>query len=267
MLIQTSEIIKRYKCGESVLSLSHAFNTYTQKIQYILDKNAIKKVTQAKRNNPDLIENYFENIDSKEKAYWIGWILADGGVTTDGHIEIALNEQDKYILELFQQDLCIVNHVKPYGKGYYRFQLGSKCMTEDLKKYGIVPNKTLTLKFPNNVPKKFETHLLRGMFEGDGGLTIGKTTRFYKHRGKSYIKPYRELSFTGTYGMCKGFHDKLKQYTEFTDKNINKNHSIFRVRWSNKKEIINILDTLYQDCGGHFLNRKYQIYQEIKKTE
>lgn len=54
------------------------------------------------------------------------------------------------------------------------------------------------------------TQILRGMFDGDGGLTIGNATRFYKHRNKYYTKPYQELSYTGTYDMCQGFHDTLK---------------------------------------------------------
>ena len=112
-------------------------------------------------------------------------------------------------------------------------------MCRDLEQYGIIPNKTLELKYPTNIPKEFETHLLRGMFDGDGGLTTGFTTRFYKQRNKSYTKPYQELSFTGTYDMCYHFQNVLCKYTDIPLKNITRNHSIYRVRWSNKEEIIN----------------------------
>lgn len=267
MLIQTSEVIKKYQCGESVLALSHTYNTYPQKIQDILDKNNIEKITQAKRNNPNLIEDYFDYIDSKEKAYWLGWLLTDGGISTDGDIEIALSKKDQYILELFQHDLHIANHIKPFGDDYCRFYLGSKRMSKDLEKYGIIPNKTLSLKFPNNIPEEYETHLLRGLFDGDGGFTIGNTTRFYKHRNKSYTKQYRELSFTGTYDMCKGFHNCLQKYIGFLTKNIKPNNNMYRVRWSSKEEILNILTLLYQDCNDHYLKRKHDLYMKLLNGE
>lgn len=270
MLIPTlnqNDIINGYLGGKSVLALSHQYQTNTYAINKILKNNGISKISQAKRLNPSLKENYFEKIDDKNKAYWIGWLLTDGGVTEDGDIEIALSSKDKYILNLFEKDICIKNHVKPYGTNYYRFQFGSIKMCNDLIQYGIIPNKTLTLKFPENIPEKFEAHLLRGMFDGDGGFTLGTTTRFYKHRNKSYTKPYQELSFTGTYEMCKGFQDTLLKHINIPKKTITPNHSIYRIRWSNKEEIIQILNLLYQDCDNHYLKRKYELYQKLKEGD
>ncbi len=265
--IPTLEVINKYKNGESVLSLSKTYKTYTGKIQSILDKNDIEKITQAKRNNPLLIEDYFKCIDTKEKAYWLGWLLTDGGISPDGDIEISLSNKDEYILKLFEKDLGISNHVKPFGQKYCRFYLGSKAMCNDLLQYGIVPNKTLELKYPSNIPEKYETHLLRGMFDGDGGLTIGFATRFYKHRNKSYTKPYRELSFTGTYDMCENFQKVLLKYTDFSIKNIGANHNIYRVRWSSKEDIVNVMSVLYKDCEDHYLKRKYDLYLQLKNGD
>lgn len=262
MHIPTLEIIDKYKNGKSVLALSHEYKVNTGKIQFILDMNNIPKMSQSKRNNPNFIEDYFNKIDSENKAYWLGWLLTDGSVTADGDIEITLSAKDKYILELFQRDLQLENHVKPFQELYCRFYVGSKKMCYDLEQYGIVPNKTLELKFPK-INDAYELHMLRGMFDGDGGFTIGTATRFYKHRNKSYTKPYRELSFTGTYDMCKGFHDTLLKYCDFTPKNITPNNNIFRVRWSSKNEILNIMDKLYQHSNEHYLIRKYDLYQKL----
>lgn len=257
------DIISSYLNGHSVLHLSQKYSTNTYRIQSILDENNVQKISQMKRNNPLFIEDYFKIIDTKEKAYWIGWLLTDGGVSNKNDIEIALSEKDKDILHLLEQDLCISNKVKPFGNGYVRFSISSVNMCIDLSQYGIIPNKTLTLKFPKNIPEKFETHLLRGMFDGDGGFTTGLATRFYKHRNKSYTKPYQELSFTGTYDMCDNFQKILCKYTGIPSKKITKNHNIYRVRWSNKDEILAICKVLYDDCDQHFLKRKYDKYLEL----
>lgn len=265
---QLNAICESYKNGESVLALSKKYKCSPHTIKNRLDKMSAGKVSQAKRLNPTFVEDYFENIDSKEKAYWIGWLLTDGGISSDNNnIQMSLQKQDEYILRLLESDLCISNHISPHHEDYVRFSLGSKKMVKDLSQYGIIPNKTLTLKFPSNISSEFDSSLLRGMFEGDGGLTVGIATRFYKHRNKSYTRPYQELSFTGTYDMCEGFQNMLLKHIEIPRKNVKHNHSIYRVRWSNKEEIIKILDFLYADCEKHCLTRKYNLYQRLKYTK
>ena len=82
--------------------------------------------------------------------------------------------------------------------------------------------------------------------------------------GKSYTSEYRELSFTGTFDMCQGFQNVILKNADLSEKKICRNHSIYRVRWSNREEIITILGILYNNCGDHYLKRKYALYQEIK---
>lgn len=69
---QLYSICEEYKNGESVLALSKKYKCSPHSIQCRLDKFGIEKISQAKRLNPYLIEDYFEKINSKEKAYWIG---------------------------------------------------------------------------------------------------------------------------------------------------------------------------------------------------
>lgn len=263
--LEQINIINDYIGGKSILALSNQYQISSHTIRKILKDNNIPKISQAKRLNPSLKEDYFEQINDKDKAYWIGWILTDGCIQSNNdNLQISLIKDDGYILNLFERDLGISGHVKELFSDYIKFTLGSKKIRNDIAQYGIVPNKTLNLKFPKNIPEQFEMHLLRGMFDGDGGLTMGMTTRFYKHRNKSYTKPYQELSFTGTYDMCKGFQDIILKHIDISEKKILHNHSIYRVRWSNKEEIIKILDLLYEDCDNHYLKRKYDIYQKLK---
>jgi hypothetical protein len=259
-----NKVIEEYLNGNSVLSIANKYNTNTRKIQTILANNDISKISQMKRFNPLFIEDYFSIINSKEKAYWIGWLLTDGGVSNKNDIEIAIKNEDGYILHILENDLKISNKVKEYQNNYVRFSVSCKNMCEDLSQYGIIPNKTKTLKYPTNIPEEFDTHLLRGMFDGDGGFSIGTTNRFYKHRNKSYTKPYQELSFTGTLNMCENFQNTLLKYINMPKKNITKNHSIYRVRWNNKNEILSICNVLYKDCDNHYLKRKYDIYQTLQ---
>ena len=266
--LQQNDIVNGYIGGKSILALSHQYRTNTHVIRKILEENGIERISQAKRLNPSLKENYFAEVDNPNKAYWLGFILTDGTVNyINDNLQISLVKGDEYILHLFEQDLGIENHVKTFGENYSRFAVGSKTMVHDLAQYGVVPNKTHSLIFPKNIPEEFEIHLLRGMFDGDGGFTLGTTTRFYKHRNKTYTKPYQELSFTGTYEMCEGFQNTLLKYLNITPKTITHNHSVYRVRWNKKEEILQILNLLYQDCDNHYLKRKYELYQKLKEGD
>ena len=48
----------------------------------------------------------FDQIDTQEKAYWLGFILADGYLNTNKHmLRIKLGDKDKHHLEKFIQAL------------------------------------------------------------------------------------------------------------------------------------------------------------------
>ena len=54
-------------------------------------------------------EEYFKNINTSEKAYWVGFIAADGNIyRREGHmglISISVKDNDIELLENFQQEL------------------------------------------------------------------------------------------------------------------------------------------------------------------
>ena len=123
-------------------------------------------------------ENYFEKIDSEDKAYFLGLIYSDGCIVNNQDeyrykITLKLHIKDKHILEDFiksvsgemslwfhgQRDICEVN-------------LSGKKIVKDLEEKGLHPNKTFTIKYPE-ISEELERHFLRGYFDGDGCITCG----------------------------------------------------------------------------------------------
>lgn len=128
-------------------------------------------------------ENYFEIIDTPDKAYWLGFIAADGYITkrTQGqHVfGISLHEKepleklliclesDKKILEYDHSKTCN----KYSNKIEYKLLFVSNKMVNDLEKNGIVERKTFKLEFPYNIiSKELYSHFIRGYFDGDGSV-------------------------------------------------------------------------------------------------
>lgn len=133
-------------------------------------------------------ENYFEIIDTPQKAYFLGLMYADGYVSHSKRLlgnnkiyicykmSISLQEQDKSILELFKRELKRPNElIKIINKDIsinraiqYCFTVSGQKIHDDLVKHGCVENKSLILQFPKTVPEKLMSHFIRGYFDGDG---------------------------------------------------------------------------------------------------
>ena len=255
-ILNEQEIIKKYQSGRTRYSLQKEYNICYDTIMKIFKKHNITIRSYAKDKNLQLHEDFFEEINTIEKAYWLGFIITDGNVYNNG-LEIILQKNDKYILHSLEKDLNIQNHIKDIN-GYPKFHIRCKKIVKDLKQYGVVQNKTFVVKFPKNIDNKFIKYLLRGMFDGDGGISIS-------HRQKTNRKEF-ELSFSGTYDMVENFKNNVVKFTNCKDKKVEKNNSSFRVRWGSKRDIIKILDYLYSGGQEHIIKRKKERYLFIKNT-
>lgn len=58
---------------------------------------------------------FFKEIDTEEKAYWLGFIAADGFITTrDNTVGITLGRKDKNHLFKFTKSISATNPVNDY---------------------------------------------------------------------------------------------------------------------------------------------------------
>lgn len=129
-------------------------------------------------------ERYFEYINTQDKAYWLGFIYADGcinirysnnGNRKGGNLEIGLKKEDDYHLANFVKsvsgDMPIKYREKTLnGKTYEscRVVLCSIDMVEDLISHKCIPKKSLVLEFPNHLEENMVRHFIRGYIDGDG---------------------------------------------------------------------------------------------------
>lgn len=128
------------------------------------------------KSHPNLIESYFENIDTKEKAYWLGFLYADGNVSHNTTIYIGTHKKDCIIINRFAE--CIgANknkiHINSNNNIMMSLYITSKRMFNDLVKHGCVPRKTHVLELPTLNNRNLYLAFLLGFFDGDG--TQGKT--------------------------------------------------------------------------------------------
>jgi len=208
-----------------------------------------------------LNENYFENIDSADKAYFLGLLYADGNIhqTSLGRkrFQIALHKNDEYILNILKEYLA-------YNGKLYNDRNCKKLMFhnikifDDLKKHGCVENKSLILTYPTFLSPDLTWHFVRGYFDGDGSISLPKNKK-NKSAG---------VTFTGTQAFTDVIREILTRegikVSRFYIRYKNQPFSAgsINIYFSKKKNKV-FYDLLYKDCENLYLRRKKDKFETI----
>lgn len=110
-------------------------------------------------------ETFFDKIDTKEKAYYLGFIFADG-THNKYHFKIKIRKKDREVVDRFKKAIRAEQIVYKYGKDV-SFRICSKLICDQLDKVGCPANKSLILRYPK-IDKYFNKDFIRGVFDGDG---------------------------------------------------------------------------------------------------
>lgn len=164
--LNISEICKKFRVSHSTFP------------KYLKEYLGIKIEKRVKSNFNDTV---FDSIDTEEKAYWLGFIFADGTISSSPlkegkksyNFELSLKIEDTNHLEKLQK---LLETQRPVIKAKNRCRLlvNSKHLWETLNNYGCTPRKSLTLKFPDESifkSKDLIRHFIRGYFDGDGCIS------------------------------------------------------------------------------------------------
>jgi hypothetical protein len=135
------------------------------------------------RNNPCRVKrHFFRAIDTDEKAYWLGFLAADGTVYIGGRqhtVRLDLQPRDLHWLTRFRDTIAPGAKITQHGDRSYSMSIGSQEMVHDLVSLGIIPRKSNTLEWPC-IPEPFVIPFLLGYFDGDGSFTPRSGRRDYQ---------------------------------------------------------------------------------------
>lgn len=249
-------MVKRIKIGKSAGTVNfctfYHFDRDFLSFFYLNMKDIIRmEVRRMYKYN----KNFFEVINTEDKAYWAGFIAADGGIRQDfGKTRIELNIRDYHHLEKYRDSINgnqpIAESVRPKNHSCY-IDTNCKKIGKDLYNLGITPKKSLTLQIDfSKIPQDLWHHFIRGYFDGDGSLNK------YKRENHNYYE--WEFSLIGTQVFLNDvltiFHKERKLYTCGNN---------WRFGFRSKSDINDILDFLYQDATM-YLDRKLEKVLEFK---
>lgn len=226
----------------------------------------VPRYSKAKLNNPNANERFFKNIDSEEKAYFLGLLISDGNVFKDStgrqaSISITLNLNDEYILQKFKEVLNVNTSISKDGRGCGQIAIRSNLMADDLKQYGVVPRKSYITYLPK-INDIYMSHLIRGILDGDGSILAKPSPKQDRHN--RYL---HSISFCGSHQLmediAKYLYNNLQlkqpiQVYDYQDKNLSDIHI------QNYEDMEKVGDWLYKDATI-YLVRKNNIYNSFKE--
>lgn len=265
---ETELMLEMYKDGETYSDIGKALHTKAQKVSTYLKElgygvrphNQLKnhEYLSASRKN-SLNENFFKTIDTESKAYWLGFLYADGcickkydksGHEKGGSVELTLKSDDKYHIQNFLSDIQSTapiadRKIKLNGKEYFanRACITSIKMVNDLISHGCVENKSLILEPPTSVPYGLISHFIRGYFDGDGCVCFYPENYSYTY---SILGTKAFLEFVATKAQLPSFN-----IISFEHK------KCYELRTHSKKSAELFHNYIYKD-KTIYLERKYQ---------
>ena len=276
--IEEKEVIELYKT-ENIRAIAKKLNTYDSKISSILKKNGIKPKTKFK-GWKKVNDTFFDEIDTEEKAYILGFFVADGciklekdknGEITHSRLSFSNSIDDEEIIAHIHSAICPENKMlhthntkdSVNRKPQIILQWTSKHMKDVLvNKYKIIPRKTYDGDFEiplDTIPEELFRHFIRGFIDGDG--TFNKSElRFVANSDKFALQ------------IINFFRKKFEQHSDLIDNfkysiyKINgKTVTYYRVRLPMGGGRKNLYKKLLYEDATIFLNRKKNKFDSLWK--
>jgi hypothetical protein len=203
-----------------------------------------------------LLEDYFSSIIDENRAYWLGFLIADG--YNSGKL-IRVDIQDYGHLEKFRdeiypnRDMPIRIKINPInGKKIYYIVIQNPIFVKNCNSFGVV-RKSLIVEYPD-IPENFDRHFIRGIFDGDGCLTYHMSGNYRRYT----------FSIVGSMNLMMSIKSKIEKIGIYVG--FRKTKSIYEIHVRGNRQIISLLNYLYDDSVIS-LDRKFLKYDDMIKWD
>lgn len=259
---QDKELLKElYEAHKSYDKVAEILGCNYKTVARWMKKFDIANVGTQGARKRNLNHDYFEEINTEEKAYWLGFLYADGCVYRGSgsysyRLQINLQARDRIILEKFQSAIesnYKIQEKKVNNADCVLLKVNSTKMCEDLMNLGVVPRKSLICTFPK-LRSDLIPHFIRGYFDGDGCITRTES------RGKWGI------NICGNQAFLTSMQNIFKE-NDILVNIYDNNHSVAKTLETGSHVMISKLyDFLYKNATV-YLERKYEKFQAFMSEQ
>ena len=265
MTFETAKYYYDYYCnGYSSVKLANEFGHTPQYYIHGFKTNGFSMRSNklnSRRYSADF--EYFENIDTAEKAYWLGLISSDGYISSANgkRLGISLSNKDANQIEKFANCIQSTYPIHTYkvkqgykpGIEYCRLVITSDKLYDDLERHGVCEHKSNILKRPDIDPKFYSQYIL-GYFDGDGSIFCNNSR-----------SPFYTVSIVGTDDVLTFIHSQFVE-NGITDRDVSlskrkPNQAVSYIRYGGNRIVSRIYSYLYRDIDTAIpLERKRELF-------
>lgn len=199
--IDVNEIEKLYLTGEySLTKLGQQFSCHRKGIAKVIKDKGITTQPRSKvQRKYSVVDTCFSSIETEYAAYYLGLLYADGynDASYRHTVCLSLQKRDTELLLKYKEftgtTAPLRYDIRPNRNEQVLCCITNKQISEDLKRWGCVSPKSLTLTFPTFLSEELVPHFIRGYFDGDG--SVGEQT----------------ISIVSTENFCKSVKNILKE--------------------------------------------------------
>jgi len=243
--MQEEEIGRLYLDGATGPQLANQFKVSAKTVYKALSENDIKV---RPFGNSYIVRNdhFFDTIDTESKAYWYGFIAADGCILQDRRtLVILLAHKDKKHLAVFRDTISATHPVMDVKSHsfYARIRVHNPPLIGGLIKNGLCPNKTHKLRWPIHFQSNMLNHFIRGYVDGDGG--------FYVTPNKHRKAPNISFNVTSFEGFIESLQNHLMQICNLSKTKFSRRRKGIKsptLRYCGRLQVKRIFDYLYKDA-------------------
>lgn len=171
---EVAQVAQRYLAGESSRAIADCFGVSDVAVLNWLKKLGVstRNASEARRLYP-VWDEAFAKL-TPESAYWIGFLMADGCVHDESKVSVGLSQTDAQHLYKLRSFLrCEERPVyRVVSNRSYQFKVHSRQIVSDLRRYGVIPRKSLVAKAKAGVDAHPSFWL--GVLDGDGCIGISR---------------------------------------------------------------------------------------------
>lgn len=237
-----------YKELKSLRKVSKLVNIPRNVLTELLKESGACIQPSCRDLKPVFNESVFNSIDTEEKAYWLGFLEADGYLSKDNSLRLELAEKDlEHLIKFcvfFNYPVSRITYRT--DKNTYFININSIQLSKDLKKLNFKSEKH-PLK---NISKEYIKYYIRGFFDGDGSIYgVGVASFSTNIIAKiEYLKSFSEYLPLSTF-----------KYRKVNSSNV----EIYRLETKGIIESLKLSTYLYDNSKIH-LTRKYEKYLKYK---
>lgn len=216
------------------------------------------------------VHRFFDKIDSEIKAYLLGFIAGDGGITNNGrhrNIAVGVQERDRCIVDWIREyispnlKILILKPLTLNRQPVAKIQVSSRHIIEDLRRHGLIERKSFNAFILKEIPEEMKRHVFRGFVDADGCVyrnANGKVIVNAVCTSEVFLKQLKEWLKEA------GIHSTISKRISRLRSDCFGTKDLFKIGVWSKKDVKLVEEYMYRDSKFYFKRKRLKFFDNTE---